>query len=73
MSWKKIIPGFLLLVLLLIPTAALAVDFNISDVVIEAHLLENGDADVVEKHTYVFGSEFNGVTRELIPKKGATG
>ena len=71
MSWKKIIPGFLLIVLLLVPTAALAVDFTISDVVIEAHLLENGDADVVEKHTYVFDSQFNGVTRELIPKKGA--
>ncbi|QUW20288.1 DUF2207 domain-containing protein [Sporosarcina sp. Marseille-Q4063] len=71
MSWKKIVPAFLLIILLLIPTAALAVEFKISDVVIEAHLQENGDADVVEKHTYVFEGKFNGVTRDLIPKKGA--
>ena len=71
MGWKKIVPAFLLIVLLLIPTAAFAVDFEISDVVIEAHLQPNGDADVVEKHTYVFDSKFNGVTREIIAKKGA--
>ena len=71
MGWKKIVPAFLLLVLLLIPTAAFAVDFEIPDVVIEAHLQPNGDADVVEKHTYVFDSKFNGVTREIITKKSA--
>ncbi|WP_210470973.1 DUF2207 domain-containing protein [Sporosarcina sp. 6E9] len=70
MSWKKVVPACLLIVLLLIPTAAFAVDFNISNVVIEVHLKENGDADVVEKHTYVFDSKFNGVTREIIAKQG---
>lgn len=71
MSWKKFVPALLLIVLLLVPTAALAVDFEISDVVIDTQLKANGDADVVEKHTYVFDSEFNGITRELVAKEGA--
>ena len=71
MSWKKVVTTFLFVILLLAPTAALAVDFEISKVVIDAHLKENGDATVVEKHTYVFDSKFNGVTREIVAKDGA--
>ena len=71
MSWKKIVTTLLLIVLLLVPTAALAVEFEISEVVIDAHLEENGDAAIVEKHTYVFDSKFNGVTREVVAKAGA--
>lgn len=71
MSWKKIVTPFIFIVLLLVPTAALAVDFEISDVIIDAHLQENGDAAVVEKHIYVFDGKFNGVTREVVAKTGA--
>ena len=71
MNWKKIVTPFVFVVLLLIPTAALAVDFEISDVIIDAHLQENGDAAVVEKHIYVFDGKFNGVTREVVAKTGA--
>ena len=71
MSWKKIMPTMLLLVVLLLPTRALAVDFTIPEVTIDAYLQPNGDVEVTERHTYVFKGEFNGVTRELIPKKGA--
>lgn len=72
MSCKKIVTTLLLIVLLLVPTAALAVDFEISEVTIDAHLEENGDVAVVEKHTYVFDSKFNGVTREIVAKEGAS-
>lgn len=71
MNWKKIVTPFIFIVLILVPTAALAVDFEISDVVIDAHLQENGDAAVVEKHIYVFDGKFNGVTREIVAKAGA--
>ncbi|MEK5036770.1 DUF2207 domain-containing protein [Sporosarcina sp. FSL K6-3457] len=71
MSWKKIISAMLLLVISLLPTRAWAVDFTIPEVVIDAYLQPNGDVEVTERHIYVFKGEFNGVTRELIPKEGA--
>lgn len=70
MIWRKIIPIMLMLILLL-PIHSLAVDFTINEVTIDAYLQENGTVDVIEKHTYVFDGKFNGVTREIIPKKGA--
>ncbi|WP_078543704.1 DUF2207 domain-containing protein [Litchfieldia alkalitelluris] len=61
----------LLFTLFLMPTQGLAVNFSISNVKIEASLLEDGDVKVTEQLTYEFDGEFNGITREVIPKKGA--
>ncbi len=69
---KKIMIPFLFLVMMLFPTAALAVEFEISDVKIDVELQKNGDAMVIEKHTYDFDSKFKGITRELIAKKGSS-
>ncbi|WP_144463402.1 DUF2207 domain-containing protein [Siminovitchia fortis] len=60
-----------LIFLFLAPSFAYAVDFSISDVKIDAYLQENGDIDVNERHTYIFDGKFNGITREIFPKKGA--
>ncbi|MBS4221134.1 DUF2207 domain-containing protein [Bacillus sp. FJAT-49711] len=57
--------------ILIIPTQAFAVDFSITNTKIDAYLLENGDTNVVEVHDYSFEGKFNGITREIIPKKGA--
>ena len=38
----------------------------------DAFLQENGNVDVKETHTYDFIGEFNGITREIIPKKGTS-
>ena len=62
---------FIFLFSVLFPTSVLAVDFEISEVTIGAELQQNGDANVIEKHTYVFNSKFKGVTREFIEKEGA--
>ena len=37
----------------------------------DAFLQENGDVQVEETHTYEFDGEFNGITREVVPKEGA--
>ncbi|GIN22931.1 hypothetical protein J1TS3_40650 [Siminovitchia fordii] len=67
---RKII--FLTLIFLfLIPSFTYAVDFSIPDVKIDAYLQENGDINVHERHTYSFDGKFNGITREIFPKKGA--
>jgi len=66
---KKMMIVFLFLVAVLFPTSVFAVDFEISDVTITAELQPNGDAAVIEKHTYVFDSKFEGIIRELIAKK----
>ncbi len=66
--------GFILLftaVFFLFPGRGLAVEFEITDVKIDARLLENGDAMVKETFTYKFDGDFNGITRKLIPKKGS--
>ncbi|MCZ2259935.1 DUF2207 domain-containing protein [Sporosarcina sp. G11-34] len=68
---KKTTILFLFLFAVLFPISAFAVDFEISEVTIDAKLQPNGDANVIEKHTYVFDSKFKGVTRELIAKEGA--
>ncbi len=56
----------------LFPSQSLAVDYSITDVKIDAFLQENGDVQVKETHTYDFIGEFNGITREIIPKKGTS-
>lgn len=60
--------GFALL--FLFPHVGYAVDFSITDVKIDAFLQENGQVEVTETHTYDFDSEFNGITREIVPKDG---
>lgn len=57
--------------LFLFPSLSFAVDFSIPDVKIDAYLQENGEVDVIEQHTYSFDGKFNGITREIFPKKGA--
>lgn len=69
---KRIIMMLGFMIVVLFPTSALAVDFTISKVKINAYLQSNGNVEVVEQHTYEFDSKFNGITRELIPKKGST-
>ncbi len=53
-----------------IPTQVFAVDYQITDVEINAYLQDDGDVSVQEKHTYQFSDEFGGIIRELIPKEG---
>ena len=59
-------------ILFLFPSQSLAVDYSITDVKIDAYLKENGNVDVKETHTYDFIGEFNGITREIIPKNGTS-
>ena len=54
------------------PHQAFAVEYDITDVKIDANLQEDGKVEVIEQHTYKFDGEFNGITREIVPKKGAT-
>lgn len=70
--WRVTMMGLLTLisVFVLFPKQGLAVDYSITDVQIEAFLLEDGSVNVHERHTYSFEDEFNGITREAIPKKG---
>src|SRR5690606_24136009 len=62
---------FLVFLIFLIPTQVFEVVFSITNTTIDAYLLENGDIDVTEVHDYSFEGKFNGITREIIPKKGA--
>ncbi|MCR2823345.1 DUF2207 domain-containing protein [Lederbergia panacisoli] len=68
---RSFIVAFVIFFILMIPVQVFAVDFSITNVKIDAYMLENGDVDVKEVHTYSFESKFNGITREIIPKKGA--
>ncbi|WP_025028074.1 DUF2207 domain-containing protein [Caldalkalibacillus mannanilyticus] len=61
---------FFLAVLILFPSQAWAVDYSITNVQINAYLQENGNVHVEEIHTYEFSGEFNGITREIVPKSG---
>ena len=73
MRSKKILPYMLAAVLaMLVPTQVYAVDFDITDVRIDAQLNEDGTADVTERFTYAFEDDFNGITRGLIAKEGTT-
>lgn len=72
---RKILPAIfisLLTVLFLFPITSWAADFTITQVKIEAFLQENGNVKVQETHTYSFDGDFNGITREIIPKKGTS-
>lgn len=60
-----------LAILFLFPGTGFAVDFSNTKVDIEAFLQENGQVNVTESHTYSFDGEFNGITREVVPKEGA--
>ncbi|MCJ7842939.1 DUF2207 domain-containing protein [Lederbergia sp. NSJ-179] len=68
---RKIISLIVAFFIILLPIKVGAVDFSIPNVKIDAFLQENGDVHVQEKHTYQFDSKFNGITREIFPKKDA--
>lgn len=73
MTGKKILPYSLAFVLmLLLPAQVFAVDFDITDVQIEAQLNEDGTADVTELFSYEFEDDFEGITRGLIAKSGTS-
>jgi len=57
---------------LFFPVQALAVEYEIDETSIDAYVTEDGDVNVIETHIYTFEDEFNGITRELRPKSGAT-
>lgn len=67
--WSKVAVTAVILFFLL-PAAALAVDFEITESRINAKLDKSGSVSVTEIHTYEFDGEFNGITRMLIPKEG---
>lgn len=70
---KKLNAVLLFLVtLLLLPLQTLAVDFEIPEVTIDAELQEDGTVTVEERHTYEFDGDFEGLLREISPKKGAS-
>lgn len=72
---RKIFPTLfisLLTVLFLFPITSWAADFTITQVKIDAFLQENGNVKVQETLTYSFDGNFNGITREIIPKKGTS-
>ena len=72
MEFKKVLPVLLAAVFLLAPAQAMAVDFEITEVQIEAQLNRDGTADVTEQHVYEFDDDFEGITRSLIEKKGTS-
>lgn len=73
MRSKKFLPYLLAFVLVLfIPSQAYAVDFEISEVQIDAILDDDGNANVTEQFTYVFEDDFEGITRELIAKENTS-
>lgn len=57
--------------LFIFPQQSLAVEFSITKVRIDAFLQTDGKVKVKETHTYEFEGDFNGITREVIPKEGA--
>lgn len=57
--------------LFIFPQQSLAVEFSITKVKIDAFLQTDGTVKVEETHTYEFEGDFNGITREVIPKEGA--
>ncbi|WP_341960200.1 DUF2207 domain-containing protein [Planococcus maritimus] len=72
MKNKQGLAFILFIFLLLVPVQAFAIEFDITEVQIEAQLNEDGTADVTEQFTYEFEDEFNGITRSLIPKEGTS-
>lgn len=70
---KRWFTSLLLVALLLVfPHQGLAVEYSITNVNMDAYLQNNGNVKVEETHTYEFEGEFNGITREVIPKKGSS-
>lgn len=69
---KPMMIVIMLLVFALFPVQALAVDYSISDVDINAQVNADGTVDVTESHTYEFEGDFNGITREIVPKDGTS-
>ena len=63
---------FMLLVFALFPVQVLAVEYSISEVAIHAQVNADGTVDVRESHTYEFEGDFNGITREIVPKDGTS-
>ncbi|MEZ0481087.1 DUF2207 domain-containing protein [Planococcus sp. SSTMD024] len=72
MKDKKGLAIAMFIFLLLVPAQAFAIDFDITEVEIEAQLNEDGTADVTEQFTYEFEDDFEGITRSLIPKEGTS-
>ena len=69
---KKGIIGLMLIVCVgLFPHSAWAKDFTIDEFTIDAQLQEDGNVKVTEELTYQFDGSFNGITRDLYPKKGS--
>ncbi|MBD8071157.1 DUF2207 domain-containing protein [Bacillus sp. PS06] len=74
MKRKLLFPLILLTILVgvfFLPDRSYAVDYNITNVIMEAQLQENGKVSVTETHTYEFDGKFSGITREIVPKKGS--
>ena len=69
---KTFICFLMLLVFMLFPLQALAVEYSISEVVIDAQVNSDGTVSVVEHHIYEFEDDFNGITREIVPKEGSS-
>ncbi|UJW57805.1 DUF2207 domain-containing protein [Bacillus sp. A116_S68] len=55
-----------------LPTIVKAADYSIEEVVIHAHIQEDGSVYVEETFLYSFTDEFNGIIRTLNPKEGTT-
>ncbi|RAZ67213.1 DUF2207 domain-containing protein [Planococcus maitriensis] len=72
MKNKKGLAFVLFIFMLLVPAQAFAIDFDITDVEIEAQLNEDGTVDVTEQFTYEFEDDFEGITRSLNPKEGTS-
>ncbi|MDM5330092.1 DUF2207 domain-containing protein [Neobacillus sp. CF12] len=70
-KWLSSIILFTLILFFLFPTLGFAVEFSITNVKIDAFLLKDGNVEVKESHTYQFDGEFNGISREIIPKESA--
>lgn len=68
---KKLVFILILFMIGAWPIQTMAVEFSITDVTIDAYLQKNGDVRVTEVHSYSFDDKFRGITREIIPKKGA--
>lgn len=58
-----------IVIIFILPIKTFAVDYTIDKMDINAELQEGGDVFVTENQTYTFESEFNGITRVLIPKE----
>ncbi len=73
MHKKKMLAVLITLFLFaLFPIQTLAVEYSISEVLVNAQVNADGTVDVTENHTYVFEDGFNGISREIVPKDGTS-